>query len=145
MPCSLRPSHHLRLGPISPKTDLDKAVTRYGARFDQSSHGSAVAIEGSVLADTGVGMSVEVDHRDLSRTQGVGDARGVGKGDCVVAAKNDRDLVGRGDLFDSGDDPLQRKFDLARDHKDIADIHHPERRSGSIPVGRCGRYPSITP
>jgi hypothetical protein len=47
-------------------------------------------MEGAVLGEPGVGVGIEVDQRHLAEPVGAGDTEGVGPGDGVVPAEDDR-------------------------------------------------------
>ena len=56
----------------------------------------------------------------------VGHPLGVGVGDGVVAAENDGDRSGAGDLLDGGLERRQGDLDVAGVHLDVAGVDHPK-------------------
>jgi hypothetical protein len=59
-----------------------------------------VSPQGAELDVTGVGVRIEVKHRDPAVPEHVGHALGIGKRDGVVAAEHDRYGAGSGHLLD---------------------------------------------
>ena len=74
----------------------------------------------------GVGVGVEVDHRDAAEAVMFGDARGGGVGDRVVAAEHDGHRAGSGDALAGVHQPLQPGLAVELRHVDVADIDDAE-------------------
>ena len=81
-------------GPVAAQPHLQEPVAAQRAGLDQPPHRLAVAVERAELDVAGVGVRVEVDHRDPAEAEVPGDAGGVGQGDRVVAAEHQRDGAG---------------------------------------------------
>ena len=94
------PVEGLRARPVAAQPELQEAVTTSRAGLDQTSHRLAVAVERAELDVTGVGVGIEVDHRDPPVASGAGHTGHVRPGDGVVAPQNQRDLARLGDRGD---------------------------------------------
>ena len=79
--------------------------------------------ETSVLGEPGVGMGVEVNQGHLAEPVDTGHPQGVGPGDGVIAAQDDRDLSGPGNIGDDIGDSFDRALQLAQTAVSVA----PER------------------
>ena len=64
MPCSAIQSSVSGPGPVAAQPDLQEPVAAGGARLDQPAHRLAVPEQRAELAVAGVGVRVEVQHRD---------------------------------------------------------------------------------
>ena len=58
--------------------------------------------------------------------QDVGHSLGVGEGDRVVAAEDDRDRPGPGHLLHRGLEGRERHLDVAGEHLDVPGVDHPQ-------------------
>ena len=85
------PAERLRAGPVAAQPHLQEPVAAQRAGLDQPAHRLAVAVERAELDVAGVGVRVEVDHRDLAEAEVPGDAGRVRQRDRVVAAEHQRD------------------------------------------------------
>ena len=94
------PGQRLRLGPVAAQPDLEEPVAAQRTRLDQPPHRLAVAVERAERDVAGVGVRVEVDHRDPAEAEVPGHAGRVGQRDRVVAAEHQRDRARRGDGVD---------------------------------------------
>jgi len=86
-----------------------------------------VAVERTELTLARVGVSIKVDDRDPAESDVVCHPGHVGKGDRVIAAKDDRN---HSLACDHGDAILQkseRSLGLARGHLDVAKVNHAQR------------------
>ena len=110
------PLQGLRWRPVAAQPDLQEPVAPQRAGLDQPTHRLPVPPERTELDVTGVGMGVEVDHRHPAVAEHVRAALGVGIGDRVITAEDDRDRTGSGGLLDGG---LQRR----QGHLDVAGVH----------------------
>ena len=70
-------------------------------------------------------MGVEVDQPELAVTLGTG--ADVGFGDGVVPTKDERDRPGVDHVADDALDRRVRGGTVGRDHRRVAEIHHPQR------------------
>ena len=80
--------------------------------------------ESSKLQITGIGMSIEVDHRDLAHAAMRCDPSNVSRGDGVIAAKNYRDRTGSRDPLSCLLQDLESSNKVARGHQEVAGIEH---------------------
>ena len=64
------PPERLRAGPVAAQPHLQEPVAAQGAGLDQPPHRLAVAVERAELDVAGVGVGVEVDHRDPAVARG---------------------------------------------------------------------------
>ena len=116
------PVQRLGAGPVAAQPHLQEAVAAQRAGLDQPAHRLAVAVERAELDVAGVGVGVEVDHRDPAEAEVPGDAGGVREGDRVVAAEHQRHGAGRGDGVHRLLEGVQGALDLARRHLDVAHV-----------------------
>ena len=70
----------------------------------------------------GVGVGIEMDDPDAARAADLGDRGGGRPGDRVVAAEDDRDRAGRGDLADLAVDHRVAALDPGRDDVRVAGV-----------------------
>jgi len=84
-PLRRHPRQSLGVGPVPPQPELEEPVPPYRAGVDQPPHRRAVAVERPELGVGGVGVGVEVDHRDASPPDVAGHSGHVGQSDGVVA------------------------------------------------------------
>ena len=96
----LHPLERLDRWPVAAQPDLDEVAPRDRAGLDQAAHRRAVAGEDAPVVVGGVGVGVEVDDPDAARPADLGDRGRARPRDRVVAAEDDRDRAGRGDLAD---------------------------------------------
>ena len=138
------PVQRLRRRPVATQADLQEPVAAQRARLDQATHRLAVAPQRPELDVAGVRVRVEVDHRDPAVAEHVRHALGVGEGDRVVAAEDDRDRARTGHLLDRRLERGQRHLDVAGVHLDVAGVHdvevdepvRPQRQAGPGAVMR---------
>ncbi len=72
------PVESFRLGPVAPKSDLEKTVASRGTGLDESPHGLAVAVERAEVDVAGVGVRIEVHNCDATESVVAGNAGDVG-------------------------------------------------------------------
>ena len=133
----LEPAHALvghpledgRVGPIASEADLEEAVAADGSAEDEAPHGGAVTPE-SAVGVSGVGVGVEVDQGDPAEAVVLGDALGGGVGDGVVAAEDDGDGSGLGDLAAGFHDSLEGALAVELLDADVADVDDAELAEG---------------
>ena len=118
------PVEGLGTGPVAAQPHLEEAVTAERPRLDEAAHRLAVAPQRAELDVTGVGVRVEVDHRHATVAQHVGHALGVREGDRVVAAEDDRDRTGAGDLLHRCLQHPEGALDVAGWHLHVAGVDH---------------------
>ncbi len=82
--------------------------------------------QGAELDIPGVGVRVEVDHRDPTRAEHIGHAGGVSERDGVVAAKDQRDRASGGDAGDRSAQVAQRLGSIAGEQLYIAGVVDPQ-------------------
>ena len=116
------PAEGLRAGPVAAQPHLQEPVAAQGAGLDQPAHRLAVAVERAELDVAGVGVGVEVDHRDPAVPEVTGDAGGVRQRDRVVAAEHQRDGAGRRHGVHGLLQRPERALDLAGRHLDVAGV-----------------------
>ena len=116
------PLHRLGAGPVAAQPHLEEPVAAQGARLDQPAHRLAVAVERAELDVAGVGVGVEVDHRDAPEAEVSGDAGRVGQGDRVVTAEHERYGAGGCDGVHRVLERVQRPLDVAGRHLDVAHV-----------------------
>ncbi len=116
------PAQGLGARPVAAQPHLQEPVAAQRARLDQAAHRLAVAVERAELDVAGVGVRVEVDHRDPAEAEVPGDAGGVGPGDRVVAAEHQRDGAGRRHGVDRLLERRVGHLDLPRRHLDVAGV-----------------------
>jgi hypothetical protein len=85
-----------------------------------------VAPHRAELDVAGVGVRVDVDHRDPAVAEDVGHALGVGEGNRVVTAEDDRARARAGHLLDRGLERRQGRLDVTGVHLDVARVEHPQ-------------------
>jgi hypothetical protein len=83
-----------------------------------------VAEQRAELGVAGVGVGVEVDHRDPPEAVVARDPGHVGQRDGVVAAEHHRDRAGGCRGVHRLLQPVEGGLDLARQHQHVADVHH---------------------
>jgi hypothetical protein len=81
-----------------------------------------VAPQRAELDVAGVGVRVEVDHRDAAVAEDVRDPLGVWEGDRVVAAEHHGDRSGTSGLLDGRLESGQGHLDVAGVHLDVARV-----------------------
>ena len=118
------PGQLRRLGPVAAQADLEELAALDRSGFDHPAHRQTVAVERAELDVAGVGVRVEMDHRDPAVAEMLGQAGDVGHRDGVVATEHDRDLVGLGQLGDDVLQRTQRPDRLGRRHLDVAGVDH---------------------
>jgi len=102
-----------------------------------------VAPQRAELDVPGVGVGVEVDHRDPPVPEDVGHALHVGIGNRVVPAENHGDRARAGDLLDG---PLQRRqgdLDVPGEHLHVAGVEHPQVAQTVGPQGQRRTCPVV--
>ena len=107
------PVQRLRGWPVPAQAHLQEPVPAHRPGLEQPAHRLTVAPQRPELDVAGVGVRVEVNHRDTAVTEDVGHALGVGVGDRVVAAEDERDRAGPGDLLDCGLQGREGRLDVA--------------------------------
>ena len=120
------PGQRLRPGPVAAQPDLQEPVAAERAGLDQPAHRLAVTDQRAELDVAGVGVRVEVDHRDPALAEVLGHARGVGPGDRVVAAEHQRDRARRGHRVDRLLQVAHRPGGVAGEHLDVACVVDPQ-------------------
>ena len=116
------PVQGVGLGPVAAQPHLQEAVAAQRPGLDEPAHRLPVAPQRPELDVAGVGVRVEVDHRDPAVAEHVGHPLGVGVGDGVVAAEHDRDRAGAGHLLDRRLEGGQRALDVAGVHLHVAGV-----------------------
>ena len=116
------PLQRFRRRPVAPEADLEEPVAAQGSGVDQPAHGLAVPPQRAERDVAGVRVGIEVDHRDATVPDDVGNTLRVGVGDRVVTAKDDRQGPGPSDLLDGGLEQRQCRLDVSGVHLDIAGI-----------------------
>ena len=132
------PLHGLGAGPVAAQPHLQEPVAAQGAGLDQPAHRLAVPVQRAELDVAGVGVGVEVDHRDPAEAEVPRDAGGVGEGDRVVAAEHERDRAGGRDGVHRLLEGVQRALDLAGRHLDVAHVDHGDVLQGVDPQREVG-------
>ena len=118
----LHPREHVDRRPVAAQAHLDEVAAADRARLDQPSHRRPVARQHAPVVGRGVGVRVEVDDPDAARLADLGDRRGRGPGDRVVAAQHDRDRARRRHLVDLAVDERVRAVDPRRDDVGVARV-----------------------
>ncbi len=127
MPLLGHPVQRLRARPVAAQPDLQEPVAAQRAGLDQPAHRLAVAVERAELDVAGVGVRVEVDHRDPAVAEVPGDAGRVRQRDRVVAAEHQRDRARGWPRRTPPPRGLpQRPLDVAGRHLDVAGVDDPE-------------------
>ncbi len=99
--------------PVAAQPDLHEVAALDRARLDQPAHRRAVAGEDAERVVGRVGVGIEVDDPDAARPADLGDRGRRRPGDRVVAAEDDRDRAGLGDLADLAIDHRVGALDAA--------------------------------
>ena len=120
------PAQGLGLRPVAAQPDLQEPVATQRAGLDQPAHRLAMAPQRAERDVAGVGVRVEVDHRDLAEAEVPGHPGGVGQRDRVVAAQHQRDRALAGHRVDRVLEALQRPLDLPGRHLDVARVDDPD-------------------
>ena len=128
------PLQRLRLRPVAAQADLQEPVAAHRARLDQPAHRRAVPVQRAELGVAGVGVRVEVDHRDPAPADVPGHA-----GRVRAARSCDRRRGSPGSRRPAARvhgllQPAQRQLGVAGRHLDVAGVDDPELgSSGSTP------------
>ncbi len=93
------------------------------------------------LGVAGVGVGIEVDHRQPAPADMVGHAGGVGEGNGVVAAQDHGDGPGPGHRFDGSLETGDGRIGVTGGHDHIADVDHPELDQGVDAETQVGAAP----
>ena len=124
-PALALPGELLLTGPVTAQADLGVALSGNVPLLDQPVHrGSVRAFDPPELA-TGVGVGVEVDQPE--RAVALGTGTDIGLGDRVVPAEYERDRPGVDHIADDALDRRVRGDRVGRDHRRVAEVHHPQR------------------
>ena len=118
----LHPVEGRQRRPVAAQPDLDEVLALDRARLDQPAHRRAVAGEDAPVVVGGVGVGVEMDDPDAARAADLGDGGRRRPGDRVVAAEDDRDRAGLGDLADLAVDHRVAALDPGRDDVGVAGV-----------------------
>ena len=124
------PAERLGAGPVAAQPDLEEPVAAQRAGLDEAAHRLPVAVQRAELDVAGVGVCVEVDHRDPAVAEVPGHAGGVGQRDRVVPAEDQRDGAGRGDGVHRILQGPEGALDLAGRHLDVAGVDDPDVLEG---------------
>ncbi len=116
------PVERRRSGPVTAQSELQEPVTAQRARFDQPPHRLAVPDQRPELGVAGVGVGIEVDHRDPPGAQVLRHPGGIGPGDRVITAEDQRDRAGAGHGVHGNLQIVHRTGRVAREHLDIAGV-----------------------
>ena len=116
------PAEGLGAGPVAAQPHLQEPVAAQGAGLDQPAHRLAVAVERPELDVAGVGVGVEVDHRDPAVAEVPRHPRRIGQRDGVVAAEHERDRAGRRHGVHRVLQRAERPLDLTRRHLHVAGV-----------------------
>src|SRR5215203_3822013 len=86
--------------PVASKADLYEVPPVDGPRLDEPAHRRAVTREDAERVRRRISVGVEMDDPDAPRPAHLGDGRCGRPRDRMVAAEDDRDRAGLGDLSD---------------------------------------------
>ena len=129
----LHPVERLLRGPVAAQADLDEVLPVDRARFDEPAHRRAVAGEDAERVVRRVRMGVEMDDPDALGGADLGDGGGRRPGDGMVAAEDDRDRPGLGDLADLAVDHGVPALDPRRDDVRVAGVDDRQDLEGLDP------------
>ena len=124
MPCSRIQSNIVERRPVAAQPDLHEVAALDRARLDEPAHRRAVTGEDAPVVVGGVGVGVEMDDADAAGSADLGDGGRRRPGDRVVAAEDDRDRAGLGDLEDLAVDHRVAALEPGRHDVRVAGVDH---------------------